>query len=77
VGSSLVHFMEFWSQRSVSGTEGAPSLATPAKGERILEATIDRLIEFGKWWQALEFPPRVDLRAKRGYVYPSAEREAR
>ena len=27
-----VHFMEFWSQRSRSGTEGAPSLATAEKG---------------------------------------------
>ena len=66
--------MEFWSQRSRSGTEGSPSLATPAKGEQILEATIERLIGFGKWWKELEFPPTFDLRAKRGYVYPSAER---
>lgn len=76
VESGPVHFMEFWSQRSKSGTEGAASLATPEKGEQILEATISRLIEFGKWWKDLEFPPRADLRAKRGYVYPSAEREA-
>ena len=73
--SGPVHFMEFWSQRSKSGTEGAPSLATAEKGEKILEATIARLIEFGAWWQTLEFPERSDLRAKRGYVYSSAERD--
>lgn len=59
-GGGVVHFMEYWSQRSKSGAEGAPSLATPEKGKQLLEATIEKLIEFGRWWKALEFPPRVD-----------------
>jgi creatinine amidohydrolase len=65
VDSGPIHFMEFWSQRSKSGAEGAPSLATPEKGEKVLEATITRLIEFGKWWKELEFPPRVDHTVRR------------
>lgn len=60
VDSGPIHFMEFWSQRSKSGAEGAPSLATAEKGEKVLEATIARLIKFGKWWRELEFPPRVN-----------------
>jgi creatinine amidohydrolase len=60
-----VHFMEFWSQRSLTGTEGAPSLATAEKGEKLLEASITKLIEFGRWWQSVEFPPRTDLKVRR------------
>jgi len=60
--SGPVHFMEFWSQRSTSGTEGAPSLASAEKGRRLLEASIAKLIEFGRWWRDLTFPPRVDHR---------------
>ena len=37
-----VHFMEFWSQRSLSGTEGAPSPATAEKGKRLQEASIEK-----------------------------------
>jgi creatinine amidohydrolase len=65
VDSGPIHFMEFWSQRSVTGAEGMPSLATPEKGQIVLEATITRLIEFGKWWKNLEFPPRVDHTVRR------------
>ena len=57
--------MEFWSQRSKSGIEGAPSLATPEKGEKLLEATIERMMAFGKWWKELEFPPRTDFTVRR------------
>jgi creatinine amidohydrolase len=60
-----VHFMEFWSQRSTTGTEGAPSLATAEKGRRLMEASIAKLIEFGRWWQTLEFPPRTDYTVRR------------
>ena len=60
-----VHFMEFWSQRSRSGTEGAPSLATAEKGKLLQEASIEKLIEFGRWWQAVEFPPRTDSTVRR------------
>lgn len=73
--SGPVHFMEQWSQRSKTGTEGSPSLATPEKGEKILEATIGKLIEFGRWWRDLEFPPRTELRVKRGHIYPNSERD--
>jgi creatinine amidohydrolase len=67
-GGGPIHFMEFWSQRSQTGTEGAPSLATPEKGRRLLEASIAKLIEFGRWWRDIEFPPRTDfkLRMERG-----------
>ena len=60
-----VHFMEFWSQRSRSGTEGAATLATAEKGRQLTEASIEKLIEFGRWWQAIEFPERIDLKVQR------------
>jgi creatinine amidohydrolase len=60
-----VHFMEFWSQRSRSGTEGAPSLATAEKGKLLQEASIEKLIEFGRWWKTIEFPPRTDSTVRR------------
>jgi creatinine amidohydrolase len=60
-----VHFMEFWSQRSRTGTEGMPSLATAEKGRELLEASITGLIEFGRWWRALELPPRQDHTVRR------------
>jgi creatinine amidohydrolase len=60
-----VHFMEFWSQRSTTGTEGAPSLATPEKGEKLLNASIAGLIEFAKWWKTLEFPARADFKVRK------------
>lgn len=59
--SGPVHFMEFWSQRSRTGVEGAPSLATAEKGKVILETAVAKLIEFGRWWRGLEFPPRHSL----------------
>jgi creatinine amidohydrolase len=65
VDGGPIHFMEYWSQRSKSGIEGAPSLATPEKGEKLLIATIERMIEFGKWWKELEFPPRTDYTVRR------------
>jgi len=61
-----VHFMEFWSQRSKTGVEGAPSLATPEKGKKLLEASISNLVEFARWFKELEFPPRTDYRVKKG-----------
>ena len=60
-----IHFMEAWSQRSQTGTEGAPSLATADKGRQLMNASIEKLIEFGRWWQTLEFPPRVDHTVRR------------
>jgi creatinine amidohydrolase len=68
-----IHFMEYWSQRSSTGVEGAPSLATPEKGERLLEATIERLIDFGRWWEELEFPPRRDYTVRREKTPRSVE----
>jgi creatinine amidohydrolase len=65
VDAGPIHFMEYWSQRSKSGIEGAPSLATPEKGEKLLEATIERMIAFGRWWKDLEFPPRQDFTVRR------------
>jgi creatinine amidohydrolase len=67
-----VHFMEFWSQRSKTGTEGAPSFATAEKGQQLLEAAIEKLIEFGRWWQSIEFPPRTDLKISRSQAAGTA-----
>jgi hypothetical protein len=31
----------------------------------LLEASIEKLIEVGRWWQALEFAPRTDYTVRR------------
>lgn len=64
-GRGMVHFMEFWSQRSQSGVEGAPRLATAEKGERLVRAAVDRLINFGEFFRAMELPERRDLKVAR------------
>jgi creatinine amidohydrolase len=64
-GRGVVQFMEFWSQRSHSGVEGAPSLATAAKGAQLLDATVARLHEFAAFFRDMELPVRRDLRVRR------------
>jgi creatinine amidohydrolase len=63
-GSGVVHFMEYWSQRSKHGVEGAPSLATAEKGRRFIDAAVKNIIAFAEFFKAMELPPRRDLTIK-------------
>lgn len=63
-GSGIVHFMEYWSQRSKMGVEGAPSLATAKKGHTFIDTTIANIIAFAKFFKAMQLQPRRDLKVK-------------
>lgn len=63
--AGIVHFMEFWSQRSQMGVEGAPSKATAAKGEQLLQAATDNIAAFAAFFREMELPPRRDFTVRR------------
>ncbi len=58
--SSRVAAMAYWSTFSRSGVRGAATLATREKGERILAAAAEGLVELVRELRALEIAPRVD-----------------
>ncbi len=55
-----VHFMEWFSRNSRSGTVGDPTLATREKGERVVECVVENLIDLIRDLRARVIPPRVD-----------------
>ncbi len=63
-GDSPMRFMNFWSRMSQSGVNGTPSFATAAKGEKMISATIHRLITIAREFRDLTQPPRVDYRVE-------------
>jgi creatinine amidohydrolase len=63
-GDSPMRFMNFWSRMSDTGVNGTPSLATAAKGEKMINATITRLIAIAREFRDLPQPPRVDHRVR-------------
>ena len=62
MGSPPAKFMDWWSQRSRSGVEGAPSHATPDKGRRLFEGCVDLLVEIARALRDMELPDRADMR---------------
>jgi len=54
--------MDWWSQRSQSGVEGAPSHATAEKGRRLFEGSIDLLVDIARQLRDMRLPDRVDHR---------------
>ncbi len=67
-GDSPMRFMNFWSRMSSSGVNGTPSLATAEKGEKMINATITRLITIAREFRDLPQPPRVDHRVRSAEV---------
>ncbi len=59
-GSNAVQFMNWWSRMSDSGVNGRPSLATPAKGERIVGYAVDALVQVATEFRALSEQQRID-----------------
>lgn len=55
-----VVMMPYWSAISETGTLGDPTKATREKGELLLKAAVDGLIEFIGLFKQREFPPRVN-----------------
>ena len=63
IQGSPVRFVHFHSKRSVHGTTGDPTLATPAKGEELVTLAARRIAEFANELRTLDWadaarPPR-------------------
>jgi creatinine amidohydrolase/Fe(II)-dependent formamide hydrolase-like protein len=54
--------MDWWSQRSRSGVEGAPSHATEEKGRRLFEGSVELLVDVARSLRDMEPPARMDMR---------------
>ena len=50
----------WWSAVSETGTAGDPTVATAQTGQIVFDADVDRLIEFVKEFQTMEWPSRKD-----------------
>jgi creatinine amidohydrolase len=61
-GAPAMKFMNWWSQRSRTGVEGAPSHATADKGRRLFEGCVELLIDVARSLRDMQLPERVDQR---------------
>jgi len=57
---SPVFFQEWFSRYSKTGTVGDPTKATRKKGEKFVEAVVQRMVALLKEFRAREIRPRVD-----------------
>ena len=57
---SKVHFQEFFSRNSRTGTKGDPTTSSPEKGRRIVECVVANMIELVREFRARPILPRVD-----------------
>ncbi len=60
VAGGTVQFMDWWSRTSETGTQGDPTKASKAKGERILHLCAEALASFIREFKAREIKPRTD-----------------
>ena len=61
-GDPVIRFMDWWSHRSRSGVEGAPSHASAEKGRRLFEGSVELLIEVARSLRDMQLPERQDMR---------------
>ena len=61
-GSKWVHFMNYWSRMNDSGVSGTPSFASAEKGEKMIETTIERLINVAREFKSMPDTARIDHR---------------
>ena len=57
-----VHFMNWWSKMNDSGVAGTPSKATAEKGRKMLETTVERIVEVCRDFRDLPEGERHDHR---------------
>ena len=57
---SPVFFQEWFSRYSKTGTVGDPTKATREKGQKFVEAVVERMIALLKEFRMREIRPRVD-----------------
>ena len=77
MGGGPMTFMTWFSQRTTSGVEGAPSHASPEKGARLFDGCVALLVEMTRSFRELELPRRTDHRPapawSEGLVFPPDE----
>jgi creatinine amidohydrolase len=57
---SKIHFQEFFSRNSRTGTKGDPTKASAAKGAKIVECVVANMIDLVREFRARPILPRVD-----------------
>jgi creatinine amidohydrolase len=57
---SPIHFQEWFSRYSRTGTVGDPTKATPEKGRQFVEAVVERMTALIREFRGREIQPRVD-----------------
>ena len=57
---SPVHFQEFFSRNSRTGTKGDPTVASAEKGARVVECVVRNMVRVVEEFRAREIKPRVD-----------------
>jgi creatinine amidohydrolase len=60
IGKPPVTFQDRWSRISKTGIIGDPTLATPEKGQRLLEAAVGTLVDFVLEFKEREIREQVD-----------------
>jgi creatinine amidohydrolase len=66
LGEGPLTFMSWYSQRSRTGVDGAPSHASVEKGEQLFKACVELLLKMGREFKEMRLPERVDHRPKGG-----------
>lgn len=76
MGSGPLTFMTWYSQRTKSGVEGAPTHASREKGAHLFDECVDLLVEIARSFRDLDLPERIDHRPqpawKDGLSFPQA-----
>jgi creatinine amidohydrolase len=62
MGHSSLTFMTWYSQRTKSGVEGAPTHASREKGARLFDECVRLLVDLARSFRNLDLPERVDHR---------------
>jgi len=57
---SPIHFQEFFSRNSRTGTQGDPTLASAEKGARVVECVVSNMVELVREFRDRPIAPRVD-----------------
>jgi creatinine amidohydrolase/Fe(II)-dependent formamide hydrolase-like protein len=58
LASSPVRFVDWWSARSKTGTNGDPTVATPEKGRAFVETAAGNVLQLARDFRQLEFGRR-------------------
>ena len=57
---SPIHFQEFFSRNSRTGTKGDPTTASAEKGRHVVDCVVENMVELVREFRARPIAPRVD-----------------